>query len=587
MLRVHIFQPYNLAKHIRQRGLTNTVTLNSVAQLLGDFTRTSNIPQKPERVVDSAIKPPSKVKNHYVVYNSVATHYDLICIGSGPGAQKCAIDSAKRGKRVAIVDKEAMQGGVCVHTGTVPSKTFREAVLHLTGYRHQGFYGKSYQPWQKRISVPDILTRVQKVELSETDIIRDQIRRNGIDIITGTAKFIAPLNKSEGGPTRISVMETGEEKEAATSLARHLEADKVKTVLSADKYLIACGTRPIRPEGVPFDGKQVFESDQILWGGVSQVPRRLIVVGAGVIGMEYASMVNVIPGTTVTVIDGRKEVFGFVDSEITDTLCYLMRNRGARFLLGEQVSSVEKSPDRVVVHLESGKSVTGEAVLYCMGRKPNVDSLQVEALGEGTLECDSRGLLQVNDFYQTSIPNIYAAGDVIGYPALASTSMEQGRRASLHMWGLLGGESDSCEDTMNKIKSVVSEAGFLGRLNEQLFPYGIYTIPEISMIGKTEKQLTAEKIPFEIGSAKYSQLAKGQMLGGMDGLLKILFCPTTLKILGVHAIGEGATEIIHIGQAAMKGGGTLEYFRNSVFNYPTLAEAYSVAAYDGFQRIQT
>ncbi|CAM9371066.1 unnamed protein product [Heterosigma akashiwo] len=301
-----------------------------------------------------------------------------------------------------------MQGGVCIHTGTVPSKTFREAVLHLTGYRHQGFYGKSYQPWRKRIRVPDILARVKRVEADETDIIRDQVQRNGVELVTGTARFL-PNPDPGRRPDRVAVMRTGappspssrEEAEADTSLARHLEADQVKTVLSADRFLVACGTRPIRPAHVPFDGKRVFESDQILWGGVREVPRDLIVVGAGVIGMEYASMINVVPGTVVTIVDPRTSVLGFVDGEIVDSLMYQMRLRGARFLLGETVEKVRSGVvgGRVHASLASGKRVAAEALLYCMGRQSNTDALDLHHLAGGQgLAHDRRGLLQAGGF---------------------------------------------------------------------------------------------------------------------------------------------------------------------------------------------
>lgn len=532
---------------------------------------------------------------------SVNAHFDLLIVGSGPAAQKCAVDSAKRGKRVAVVDKHAMHGGVCVHTGTIPSKTFREAILHLTGYRHQGFYGKAYL---RRIGVKEIMDRVLKVETGETDVVRDQLNRNNITIITGTARFLD--NDPVTGKTRVAVLRTMEDAPfEATSASRHFATGTPKAVISADKFLVACGTRPLRRSGIPFDGIRVFDSDQLLWGGVKEVPKNMIVMGAGVIGMEYASMMNIIPGSQVTVIDKRNDILSFADKEVTEALLFSMRARGARFLLGETVTRVEVIDDRVVCHLASGKKVGGDGLLYCMGRQGNTDTLGLECVG---VNPDDRGLLQVNDFYQTTAPHIYAAGDCIGYPALASTSMEQGRRASCHMWdgeeglghvhhlqdhgvsgedgadGITGGGPIIPSDPdASKVKSVMS-GGFLGRSSEQMFPYGIYTIPEISMIGKTEQQLTAEKVSYEVGEAQFSEVAKGQMLGGTDGFLKLLFCPTTLKLLGVHAFGEGATEIVHIGQVVMALGGTIEYFKNAVFNYPTFAEAYTLAAHDGLRK---
>eukprot|EP00904_Undaria_pinnatifida_P013325 jgi/Undpi1/9122/HiC_scaffold_26.g11580.m1 len=580
---------------------------------------------------------------------SSSAHYDLIIVGSGPAAQMCALESIKYGKTVCVIDKSSMLGGVCVHTGTIPSKTFREAVLHLTGWRHQGFYGRSSQRARAAMSIPDVLARVQKVEASEMEVVRDQMQREGIELISGTARF---LPSRKGQPHRVIVLRTSEEAEAKTSVYRHIEASLPDVTLSADRFLVACGTRPLRRPDVPFDGARIFDSDQLLWGGVKSVPRDLIVVGAGVIGMEYASMINIIPGTTVTVIDPRDEVLGFADRELAQALCYSMRKNGARFLLGEKVKSVEKKPDgkMVVAHLLSGKRVTGDALLYAMGRLGNTDSLDLQAIG---VDPDERGLLNVDDSYQTAQAGVYACGDVIGYPALASTSMEQGTRAAHHMWNDMASDyrrwcywcfllavstdahsdddSDSSESdsdteeevretetgdekakkrkkdealaleldkipnaqgtcTLNRATSVTGAygsipVGLLDRSSELLFPYGIYTIPEISMVGKTEAQLTRAGVSYEVGVADYRELAKGQMLGGGDGFLKLLFDTENLQLLGVHAFGEGATEIIHIGQVVMSQGGSIDYFRTAVFNYPTLAEAYNVACRDGLRKV--
>jgi NAD(P) transhydrogenase len=423
--------------------------------------------------------------------------------------------------------------------------------------------------------VQEVLERVRKVEEGETDVVRDQLRRNGVDLITGTARFV---DTDERGLTRISVVKTVENTGYhPTSTQRHFSTGMPKAVLSAEKYLIACGTRPLRRPGIPFDGVRVFDSDQLLWGGVKTVPKNLIVMGAGVIGMEYASMINVIPGTLVTIIDRRTDVLNFADKEVIDALMFYMRQRQARFVLGEVVTYVEVLGDTVVCHLGTGKKVAGDALLYTMGRQGNTDTLNLQSIG---LEPDQRGLLEVNAFYQTKVPHIYAAGDCIGYPALASTSMEQGRRASSHMW-----EHVACASPeASEVKPVLHD-GFLGRDSEQFFPYGIYTIPEVSMIGKTEQQLTAEKTPYEVGLAHFTEVAKGQMLGGTDGFLKLIFCPSTGKLLGVHAIGEGATEIVHIGQVIMSVGGMVDYFKNAVFNYPTFAEAYNLAAADGLKKL--
>ncbi|TMW57222.1 hypothetical protein Poli38472_003147 [Pythium oligandrum] len=502
-------------------------------------------------------------------------HFDLIVIGSGPAGQKCAIDHAKHGKTVAIIDKKDMHGGVCVHTGTVPSKTFREAILHLTAHRHRSFYDGASKP-QKRFGIEDILQRVRKVENAETDITRHQLMRNGIELINGTARFLPDPSQK-----MVAVL-SNDTYETPTDTKRHKSADICKRVLTADKFLLAVGTRPARREDIPFDGKTIFDSDQILWGGIQSVPKRLIVVGAGVIGMEYASMMSIIPGTEVTVIDGRKEILDMADKEVTEALSYAMRQTGTRFYTEETIKTVEKADNgEVIVKLNSGKTIIGDGLLYTLGRQGNTDSLNLEAVG---LTPDKRGLIQVDDNFRTAVPHIYAAGDCIGYPALASTSMEQGRLASVHMrsYKPVNKMKPGSENEMNDPQYMRTRMR-----SGEVFPFGIYTVPEISMVGKNEQQLTRENVPYEVGLARYEELAKGQMMGGVPGFLKIIFCPNTLQVLGVHAIGEGATEIIHIGQVVMSTGGTIEYFRNAVFNYPTLAEAYRVAALHGLSKIES
>jgi NAD(P) transhydrogenase len=456
--------------------------------------------------------------------------YDLAVIGSGPAGQKGAIAAAKLGKRVAMVDRKEMVGGVSIHTGTIPSKTLRESILYLSGFRERSFYGRDYSV-KDEISVSDLAFRVQAVMAREVEVIRAQLKRNRVELVPGTAKFVDPHTleiQGVAGTTR----------------------------LSAEHVLIACGTRPAHSSSVPLDGKRVIDSDQLM--NVERFPRELVVVGAGVIGLEYASMITAL-GVKVTIIEQRPTILDFVDREIIEALDYFMRQRGAVFRLGEKLVSVEiDEKNRVVANLESGKRVHGEALLYTVGRRTNADLLAIEAAG---LSADGRGKISVNEFYQTSVPHIYAAGDVIGFPALASTSMEQGRLASCHMFGAY------CHS------------------KKEAIPYGVYTIPEISVVGKTEEELTAAKIPYEIGISRFEELAKGQMLGTEVGMLKILFDPKSLKLLGVHAIGESATEIVHIGQAVLALGGTIEYFRDTVFNYPTFAEAYKVAGLDGLNRL--
>ena len=456
--------------------------------------------------------------------------YDLVVIGSGPAGQKAAICAAKLRKRVAITDRRHMLGGASLHTGTIPSKTLREAILYLSGFSQRSFYGKGYTVKDK-ISAQDLAFRVQAVVKREIEVVRSQLKRNDVTCLVGAARFIDPHTLE-------------------------VDAETGPQTITAEHVLIACGTRPAHSASIPLDGKRVVDSDQAL--STPEIPRELIVVGAGVIGLEYASMLTAL-NVKVTLIDQRINPLEFVDQEILDTLYYHMRRNGAVFRFGEKVVKVEiDDRDRVSALLESGKRVHGDALLYTVGRQANTDLLNIEAAG---LVADERGRVAVNDKFQTRIPHIYAAGDVIGFPSLAATAMEQGRLSSCHMFG------QPCAS------------------RPDLFPFGIYTIPEISMVGKTEQQLTAEKIPYEFGVAKYEELARAQMIGDETGMLKLLFNPETKQILGVHVIGERAAEILHIGQAVLAMGGTIEYFRDTVFNYPTLAEAFKVAALDGLNKL--
>ena len=460
-----------------------------------------------------------------------ANEYDLVVIGSGPAGQKGAICAAKMRKKVAIIDRERFIGGVCVHTGTIPSKMLREAILYLSGFRQRTFYGRGYVV-KDRIAMSDLVFRAQSVMSREVEVIKAQLRRNYVTTFVGDARFKDPH-----------------------TIEIHNE-DGVQLV-HAEHTLIACGTRPAHSDDILIDGKRIFDSDQV--NSLEEVPRELIVVGAGIIGVEYASMFATL-GVKVTLLDLRPSLLEFVDHEIIESLSYQLRQLGTVFRLGEKVVQVglDKERDCVFAKLESGKMVRGQNLLYTIGRQANSDQLNIEAAG---LTADSRGKLSVSENFQTSVPHIYAAGDVIGFPALASTAMEQGRLAACHMFDRPG------------------------KMMSHLIPYGIYAIPEISMVGATEEELTRQKAPYEIGLARYTELAKGQMLGDENGLLKILFDPNTLKLLGVHIIGDRAAEIIHIGQAVLTMGATIEYFRDTVFNYPTLAEAYKVAALDGLNKI--
>ena len=457
--------------------------------------------------------------------------YDLVVIGSGPAGQKGAIAAAKARKRVGIIDRAVMIGGVSVHTGTIPSKTIREAIFQLTGFAVKALYGNGSRS-RVDISVQNVSSRVSAIVARETEVIRAQLERNGIAIHHGSAHFLDPHT--------VEVQGDGEE-----------------IRLTAEKILIACGTRPAHSAEIPFDNHRIVDTDHL--ADLGGLPREIIVVGAGVVGLEYASFMAAL-GADVTLIDQRPVVLEFIDRQIVEALSYHLRQLGVMFRLGEKVTHVGIDPvrDRVLVELDSGKKVRGDALIYAVGRQANGDQLHLEAAG---LAADSRGRLKVNQFFQTDVPHIYGAGDIIGFPALASSSMEQGRLAASHMFGL-------------PFKHM-----------PEFFPYGIYTIPEISMVGETEETLTATRVPYEVGIAKYSELAKSMMLGDEAGMLKLLFDPETHKLIGVHALGQRATEIIHIGQAVLFFGGSVEYFRDMVFNYPTLAEAYKVAALDGLNKL--
>ncbi len=465
------------------------------------------------------------------IESSSNNSYDLIVVGSGPAGQKAAICAAKLRKKVAVIERKRTIGGVCVHTGTIPSKTFREAILYLSGLRQRTFYGRGYA-LKENICMQDLIFRADAVMAREIEVIKSQLRRNRVTVFEGNASFV----------------------DAHTM---EVASDDGFTTLRGDNFVIACGTRPAHDADIPIDGKRIFDSDQV--HELQELPRELIVVGAGIIGLEYASMFAAL-GVKVTLLDQRPTILDFADREIVESLCFQLRQLGTVFRLGEKVVAVGFNPerDRVFAKLESGKTIHGAALLYSVGRKANSDQLNLESIG---LTPGDRGKLTVDDNFRTAIPHIYAAGDVIGFPALASTSMEQGRLASCHIFGISG------------------------TVAPNLIPYGVYTIPEISMVGATEQDLTRDRVPYETGIARYAELAKGQMLGDDQGFLKLIFDPATLKLLGVHIIGDRATEIVHIGQAVLSLGGTIEYFRDTVFNYPTLAEAFKVAALDGLNKL--
>ena len=455
------------------------------------------------------------------------SHFDLICIGSGPAGQRAAVQAAKLGKRVAVIEKQTCIGGVCLETGTIPSKTFREAVRRL--YAELPSNGTR----APRPTMEQLIAQVDRVIAKETETVQDALARNDIEVIRGRASFEDPHTLLIDGLT-------------------------AKRRLTAEKILVAVGTRPAEPRGIRADGQVVVTSDSLLQ--LSKLPRKVAVVGAGVIGIEYASMFAAL-GVQVTVIDKRPRPLEFLDHEITDELVHQMRKADVTFRCGDGVESMEVIDNGTLeglIELESGKHIVADLILFSVGRVGATDTLNLSAAG---LEADDRGRLKVNDHYQTSADHIYAAGDVIGYPALAATSSEQGRLAACHMFGLAA-------------KPMASH-----------FPIGIYAIPEISMVGKTEEELTADRVPYETGSARFREIARGQILGDDSGMFKMIFHRDSGQLLGVHCIGSGATELIHIGQAVIGLGGGLDYFLDTVFNYPTLAECYKVAAYNAANKI--
>ena len=477
--------------------------------------------------------------------------YDLCVIGSGPAGQRCAVQAAKLGKRVCVVERRQVVGGVAINTGTIPSKSLREAVLHLSGFRHRGRMGSSYSV-KPDATIQDLTHWCQQVIQGEVEVVGSQLGRNGIRVIYGSARL-------GGGQTVI--VDHGAEQ-------GHIEAENI---------YIATGTKPARPSNIPFDNEHIVDADTLF--GLPKLPRTLLVVGGGVIGTEYASMMQAM-GVKVTLVEGRERLLTFLDPEIQEALQYHLRQSGMTLRMGEAVVNVELvEPPKgsrttngylVEAHLESGKVLRADCLLYCVGREGCTEGLGLDTV---KAKADNRGRIKVNANYQVFadtdddgddddvLEHIYAGGDVIGFPALASTSMEQGRLAACHMFG----------------KSTQSVP--------ELFPYGIYAIPEISMVGWTEDQLTQQDIPFETGIANYREIARGQILGDTIGMLKILVHQETRHILGVHILGTGATELVHIGQAVMALNGTVDYFVNTVFNYPTLAECYKVAAHNAVNKL--
>ena len=458
--------------------------------------------------------------------------YDLIVIGSGPAGKRAAIQAAKFGNRVLVIEKNFSIGGVSVHTGTIPSKTLRETVMNLTGWKERGFYGRNYRV-KKDITFDDLKTRLQMTLDHEVEVLENQFSRNSVTTVQGSAKF-----------TDTHSLEVTDETGAVHKY-------------TGEKFVLAVGTKPFRPPEIAFDGNQIIDSDDIL--KIKRLPRTLTVVGAGVIGVEYATIFSTLD-IPVTVIDPRDPILEFLDKDLTSELVHQLKDRGVTFHIGASVESVEKdSLDRCIVNLDNGRTVKTDMVLYAAGRVGATDTMGLDSCG---IETDKRGRIQVNsNTFQSAVDYIFAVGDVIGFPALASTSMEQGRLAACHAFG----------------EPVTDPPKF--------FPYGIYSIPEMSTVGETEEEVRDRKEPYECGVARFRETSRGQIMGLRNGMMKMIFSLQDRKLLGVHIIGEGSTELIHIGQAVMHFGGTVDYFVESTFNYPTLAEAYKIASLDAWNRM--
>ena len=456
--------------------------------------------------------------------------FDLLVLGSGPAGQKAAIQAAKLGRRAAVVERTQV-GGVSVNSGTIPSKTLREAVMYLTGLSQRALYGESYRV-KEVITVEDLSLRTRKVIDQEIDVVRAQLARNHVELVSGTGRF--------EDPHTVVVERDGE------PLHR----------LTGDFVVVAVGTKPFHPPAVDFDERTILDSDGLMH--MEKIPASVVVVGAGVIGIEYASMFAAL-GAKTTVVEKQDQLLSFCDSQITEGLQYHLRDLGVTFRLGETVTAVERHQDGTITRLESGKQIPADVVLYAAGRQGATEGLGLENVG---LEPDERGRIAVDEHFCTAVDHVYAAGDVIGWPSLAATSMEQGRLAAAHAFG--------------------EEAHTLSHL----LPIGIYTIPEISFVGKTEEELTEASVPYEVGISRYRELARGQILGDSYGLLKLIVSLEDRTLLGVHVLGTGATELVHIGQMVMCTKGTIDVLLDTVFNYPTLAESYKVAALDATNKLQ-
>ncbi|MFZ5979010.1 MAG: Si-specific NAD(P)(+) transhydrogenase [Candidatus Zixiibacteriota bacterium] len=458
--------------------------------------------------------------------------FDLVVVGSGPAGEKASIEASKLHKTTAIIERSSVQGGVCIHTGTIPSKTLRETVVYISGLRQRSVYGMmgGVKP---DLTVRELMYRKGQVIQQELDVIQQNMARYRVEVIHGTGSLV---DKNTVRVTKNS----GEE-----------------MFLKAEVIILSTGTRSFHPDNIDFDHHFVYDAESIL--DLDIIPRTLTIIGGGVIGCEYASIFSHL-GIKVTILDHRKKLLSFLDHEIAEALTYLMRKYGVTLVLGDSIRQIDIENSQVVTTTINGRKIRSDRLLYAAGRCGNTEMLGLDKLGIAT---DDRGLILVDDHYRTRVPNIYAVGDVIGFPSLASVSMDQGRIAAIHAFKK---DDITCLNT--------------------LLPFGIYTIPEVSIVGETEESLAAAGQDYEVGVARYFELARGQIINDHDGMLKLIFDPRSGRLLGVHIIGERATELVHIGQTVMSLGGRLEYFINTVFNYPTLAEAYKVAALDGLSRLE-
>jgi len=463
----------------------------------------------------------------------MSRRFDLVVIGSGPAGEKGAAQAAYFGKRVALIERSDYLGGAGINTGTVPSKTLRETALYFSGLRQRGLYGIDYS-LKERLTIADLMRRQQDVVEMERAIVRTNMERHNVELFRGVARL--------GDAHTVSF----------------LKPDGTEGEVTGDIILIATGSSPFRPAGIPFDNQRIYDSDSIL--RMKMIPKTMVVIGGGVIGCEYACTFSAL-GVQVTLVESSNRILRFVDSEIAARLRKRLELLGLRFVFNDRLQRAEVLADRARLELRSGEILDCEIALIAAGRQSNVQGMGLEETG---MALGERGLILVNEKYQTTVSNIYAAGDVIGFPALSSVSMEQARVAMVHAFNLVYKES---------ISSVL--------------PLAIYTIPEISLAGWTEDACREQNIPYVVGRSYFDKSPRGQIIGDTSGMLKLVFSPSDKKLLGVHLIGEMSSELVHIGSQIIAAGGTIDVFIDSVYNYPTLSDSYKYAAYDGLGNLRT